>query len=160
MKPDEPKTRIPKDEFPKAVDQWTTIEDFDDFDDNCFMELELPITKREEFEEAFADEASWKELVQQAYRKKALLYHPDKNQGGNQPLYDAADAAALFRRAGEARDLLKDVNKARDMSWIHLRSVDDRKSSVSRSPSPPLDEPTGKTRLKGGYWNSDAPQPV
>ena len=48
--------------------------------DNVFNELEIPINTQEELEEQLKDGEKWKELVNKAYRKKALLYHPDKHR--------------------------------------------------------------------------------
>jgi len=42
--------------------------------------------------------------IKKAYRKKAMQYHPDRNQGD-----DAAEQK--FKEAGEAYDILKDDQK-------------------------------------------------
>ncbi|ODN87753.1 hypothetical protein L198_06984 [Cryptococcus wingfieldii CBS 7118] len=57
--------------------------------------------------------------VQKAYRKKSLLYHPDKNP--------APEAIATFRQVSLAVGILKDQNKK---SYLDTRLEDDRKKKA------------------------------
>ena len=57
------------------------------------------------------------EEIKTAYRKAARLYHPDKNPSPN--------AAARFREAQEAYDLLSDAGKRQDYDVLRRRNLID-----------------------------------
>ena len=67
--------------------------------------------------------------IKAAYRKKAALFHPDRNAD--------EDAPARFREAQEAYDILSDAGKRRDYDENRRRSL--------------LDDPL---QAAGDVWNS------
>ncbi len=55
------------------------------------------------------------DLIKAAYRKKAALYHPDKNQ--------SADAPIRFREVQEAYEVLADVERRKAYDDYRQRSL-------------------------------------
>jgi len=55
------------------------------------------------------------DLIKAAYRKKAALYHPDKNP--------SPDAAARFREAQEAYEVLTDAERRKAFDDYRQRSL-------------------------------------
>ncbi len=66
-----------------------------------------------------------KEQIQKAYRKLALRYHPDKNDGNKQ-------AESKFKELSEAYDTLKNNKKRADYDKIHFKKPN---SSYTKRPS-------------------------
>jgi len=64
------------------------------------------------------------DLVKAAYRKKAAQYHPDKNP--------SPDAAARFREAQEAYDVLSDVVRRKAYDDYRQSSLIDDPMAVAR----------------------------
>ena len=150
--------------------------------DNVFNELEIPINTQEELEEQLKDGEKWKELVNKAYRKKALLYHPDKHHDkaaaklkgdarliwvpssdGDPNIREkilrsltSEEAALLFRRANDARDLLNDMSKIKALGKRHLlrSNASSSSSSSSGNPPPPWEIHWSAQYKISYFWNS------
>ena len=73
------------------------------------------IATQDELNTLLRVEMAWKKRVNDAYKQKALLYHPDKS-GHNQP----EAGTKLFNRATNARTLLLKINMAADLGKRHL----------------------------------------
>jgi curved DNA-binding protein CbpA len=64
------------------------------------------------------------ELIKTAYRKKAALFHPDRNP--------APDAAARFREVQEAYEVLADVDRRKAYDETRRSSLIDDPLMVAR----------------------------
>ncbi len=64
------------------------------------------------------------ELIKAAYRKKATLYHPDKNS--------SPDAAVRFREIQEAYDVLCDTERRKTFDAYRQRSLIEDPLPVAR----------------------------
>jgi curved DNA-binding protein CbpA len=64
------------------------------------------------------------DLIKAAYRKKAAQYHPDKNP--------SPDAAARFREAQEAYEILSDISRRKAYDEFRQRSLIEDPLSVAR----------------------------
>ena len=62
-------------------------------------------TKRDYYEVLGVPKNASEEEIKKAYRKLAMKYHPDRNQGGD----SAKDAEAHFKEAKEAYEMLSDA---------------------------------------------------
>ncbi len=62
------------------------------------------MSKRDYYEVLEVDRNAGPDEIKKAYRKKALKYHPDKNQGNK-------EAEEKFKEAAEAYEVLRDENK-------------------------------------------------
>jgi DnaJ-class molecular chaperone len=64
------------------------------------------------------------DLIKAAYRKKAAQYHPDKNP--------SPDAAARFREAQEAYEVISDAERRKTYDDYRQRSLIENPLSVAR----------------------------
>ena len=64
------------------------------------------------------------DLIKAAYRKKAALFHPDKNS--------SPDAASRFREIQEAYEVLSDVQRRKAYDDYRQRSLIEDPLSVAR----------------------------
>ena len=76
--------------------------------------------------------------IKQKFRKLALKYHPDRNQGNKA-------AEAKFKEISEAYDVLSDVNKRTQYDrlgqyWQYSASVEDRKNNSNNSTKTDIDD--------------------
>ena len=129
--------------------------------DNVFNELEIPVKTQEELEERLKDGDKWKELVNKAYRKKALLYHPDKHRDSSREdirSLTSEEAAMMFRRAIDARDLLNDLDLIRVLGQRHLPRSNASSSSSSSSGSSgfPHYSPSASWEI---HWSAEYQRP-
>ena len=69
------------------------------------------MAKRDYYEVLGVDKSATADAIKKAYRKKAIQYHPDKQQGKSEA--EKKEAEDLFKEAAEAYSVLSDPDKKR-----------------------------------------------
>ena len=67
------------------------------------------MAKRDYYEVLGVDKSATADAIKKAYRKKAIQYHPDKQQGKSEA--EKKEAEELFKEAAEAYSVLSDPDK-------------------------------------------------